>query len=420
MKKYFFSLSFLLISISLYAQKANTTKEFLDLCFGSKFKTEQAYNYCSDNFKSKVTLAQFDKSISQVRNLFGESEKFLDSCSQNRNIYCELKHSKSTIIWKVVLNADSKIEGFTIHSELPCRSEANSSLEELNYTIRELTIQSENSKVKGRLTIPKYSKQFPLVLLLQGSGKHTSKYKLGKTSYFEYLSDILAEKGIATFSLDKRTCENSLSKVTLYEEQIEDVILSARKFKNELSDSLSGLYILGHSLGANSSILASDSIHFEGIICLSSSPRYILDLMSEQLEYIESLKLSNDILELKEKTRFAQLEMTVNTPDSLLPLNVPAEYWLYLKGIDFVKKFEDNKVKTIIINGSADYQVTKKDASIWKEIESKNTKTQFVLMDGLNHLLSLEEAEMSTPSSYNRENKIDNKVIELITNFIGK
>jgi uncharacterized protein len=71
---------------------------------------------------------------------------------------------------------------------------------------KEISIVSKGVELKGTLTVPTNSKNYPLVLLIAGSGPtdRDGNQPRMKNNSFKKLSEALADKGIASVRYDKR------------------------------------------------------------------------------------------------------------------------------------------------------------------------------------------------------------------------
>ena len=106
---------------------------------------------------------------------------------------------------------------------------------------------------------------------------------------------------------------------------------------------------------------------------------------------------------------------TANTDE--LPLGLTPHYWQSLTKYNQLQVAKKLKQPILIIQGERDYQVTMTDFNLWKQNLSDNPKNHFISYPSLNHLLMKGEGK-STPTEYDKQGNVDEKIITDITNWI--
>lgn len=374
-----------------------------------------AYNLCSEELKGDLDFDAFKSAIKSVQNQVGMIQEFQMSCEDGNEVYVRAKHSLLPLNWRVVFETNgNKIIGFFVAPSIPCESDLNTFEGGIE---NELILKTETSEVKGKVLIPKNKSTFPLVLMLQGSGPHSLDYEIGPNKYFKSLAQELCKNGIGSLRLDKRTIANSLDVQTLYYEQIEDAIIGIQTCRKMLDDSISSIFVLGHSLGVASLVPVEENSDVDGLIALSGSPRSLLEIMNDQVDYLRSIDSTNYDSILDRKIDYALNSLCPESPVDSLPLSIPAEYWIYLNDLHLTKKFKKVRTRSLVITASHDYHLNENDYSIWRNISKKNKSISYYHLNGLNHLLA-ESKSMSKPSDYGNIQVIDESVVNLIISFI--
>lgn len=104
----------------------------------------------------------------------------------------------------------------------------------------------------GTLSLPDKSGPFPVVLLIQGSGRHDRDQTIGPNKPFRDLAWGFAKNGIAVLRYDKRTkvYPNYKYKNDTLQEWIIDDVLAAISLLNTIPEiNKEQIFLLGHSLG---------------------------------------------------------------------------------------------------------------------------------------------------------------------------
>jgi uncharacterized protein len=300
-----------------------------------------------------------------------------------------------------------------------------------NIIEKKIEIRSGNLTLPGILTLPANVKNAPLVILVHGSGPNDMDESLGPLKVFKDLSYGLANKGIATLRYDKRTLmfpETFMdNKYTVREEVTEDAINAVKLAKTLPGIDPGKLVILGHSLGG---VLApqivSEAKDVKGAVLFAALARPLHEVVVEQYSYIFSLdgKISPEEKTVLDsiniaKSRVDNLVAGSNIPPSLLPLELPAAYWLDLKQHDPAATASRLKKKLLIMQGERDYQVTMEDFRIFKERLGNKPTVTFKSYPKLNHAF-VEGEGKCTPEEYDRKGNVAEYVIEDIAEWVSR
>ncbi|MDA3862420.1 MAG: DUF3887 domain-containing protein [Deltaproteobacteria bacterium] len=300
---------------------------------------------------------------------------------------------------------------------------------------KKMKLGLEDWKLDGILTCPAKGKDFPVVILIHGSGPNDKDETIGKNKPFRDLAEGLASRGICIYRYEKRTKQYQnkymkklelIKRITIKDEIMDDALAIAAHFKNEDKINPAKIYLLGHSLGAYimpKLLKKSDSI--AGAIMLAGSVRPLEELYLDQVTYLAKL---DGKIDQKEKARIKKVKKQVelvkngkfdkNTSREDLPLGSFPDYFLYLKDYKPLKIISEIEIPILILQGGRDYQVTAKDEFVhWQKLAKtkKNITTQ--LFPALNHLFIAGKGK-SNPEEYQKEGHISAKVITTIHEFI--
>lgn len=157
---------------------------------------------------------------------------------------------------------------------------------------QKINIHSGNVILAGTLCLPNVTGQFPVVLLVHGSGPldRDGNMKRQKLNLFNTIAHVLAANGIASLRYDKRGCGKSSGAFisTGYSDFVEDAV----QWLNTLALSkyllANQLYILGHSEGC---IIAAQAAQrcpsVAGLILLCPYIENVESILIRQAKQIE-------------------------------------------------------------------------------------------------------------------------------------
>lgn len=250
----------------------------------------------------------------------------------------------------------------------------------------------------GILTIPKGVTNYPVVILVHGSGPADMDETVGPNKPFKDLAIGLAAKGVATIRYVKRTMvyPSLFTKTfTVKEEVLDDALAAIALARTMPGVNKSQIYLLGHSLGGMlAPRIATLAPDLTGIILVAAPARKLSDIVAEQNKYLyvtsgdtsSALRLQYQET-ANEIDRSRLLKLGDIAPDSVI-LSAPASYWVDLNVYDQLVSAKKLTKRILVIQGENDFQVSVQDFNIWKSTLSNNKNVSFKLYPDLNHLLS--------------------------------
>jgi dienelactone hydrolase len=279
----------------------------------------------------------------------------------------------------------------------------------------------------GMLTMPKTGKNFPVVILVHGSGPGDMDQTVGAVKPFKDIALGLASKGIASIRYVKRTLvypNEFVGAFTVKEETINDALTAIELTKTIPELDKKQIYVFGLSLGGMlAPRIATLSPDIKGLIMAAAPARKFTDLIVDQNRYMSGLandttKAFKDMMAKSmvaiESTRIAKLG-TVK-PDSSI-LGLPASYWVDLNAYDQVAAAKKLKQRIMIIQGGMDFQVTDTDFKLWSTALGKKSNTTLKLYPDLNHPLTV-QTEKGTAEQYKKPANVAEPVINDIAAWI--
>lgn len=285
--------------------------------------------------------------------------------------------------------------------------------------------------VPGHITLPAFPGKYPAVVLLAGSGPMDMDETLFSNKPFKDLAWGLASKGFAVLRFDKRTKFHSKKivkdrPILTTEFEVTDDALAALKvlesFREVRKDQI---FILGHGLGG---MLAPKVAKLDttvvGLIIMGGNARPLEDNIVEEVEYVYSIDgvVNNDrtkiIKKLKRMVQNVKSPvLSPATPADSLPLQVPAEYWLGLKGYNPAEAALKLKKPILVLQGERGYEVTMEDFEVWKKTLKSGPLYEFKSYPNLNHIFVSGKGK-ARPDEYRTPSHVEKEVVEDIARWM--
>jgi hypothetical protein len=352
-------------------------------------------------------------------------------------VYVTCEFEKMVLDVKVVFDAAGQVAGLFF-----APAEANPAVEYLSpnyvdpasFTEQDVTVGSGEWALPGTLTMPQGDGPFPAVVFVHGSGPNDRDETIGPNKVFRDLAGGLATRGVAVLRYEKRTRQHAdrftgavLATLTLDEETVDDAVAAAALLRQMPGIDPARVYVLGHSLGgmALPRIGAADP-QVAGLISLAGSTRPLEDIVLEQMTYLYGLDggLSADdqaaLDELAaEVARVKDPNLSPDMPAADLPLDIPAAYWLDLRGYEPAAVAAGLDIPMLILQGERDYQVTTADFEGWRTALDARADVRFILYPDLNHLFMTGEGEgKGVPAEYEVAGHVAEQVIVDIAGWV--
>ncbi|KAA6438697.1 lysophospholipase [Dyadobacter flavalbus] len=310
------------------------------------------------------------------------------------------------------------------------------------YHSENVTFENTTAKITlaGTLTLPSKKGNFPVVILISGSGPQNRDEEILGHKPFLVISDYLTRKGIAVLRFDDRGCGKSTGNfmIATSEDFATDVSSAIDYLKTRKEINKEKIGLAGHSEGG---IIApmiaskSEDVRFMVLLAAPAIPLRKMMLIQSELiarafgvpenEIVTLKTINSDIYEMisvsegtatlkADLTRYAANEKVKNVPVQLLPPGTSREQYIaaqismlssqwaqYLFRYDPATALEKVKCPVLALNGAKDLQVTSKDnlpAIRNALIKGGNEKVTVKEFPRLNHLF--QECETGSPAEY--------------------
>ena len=282
----------------------------------------------------------------------------------------------------------------------------------------EVLLKNGDIELPGTLSYPDLSKSVPLVIFVHGSGngdRDGNQGNLAKADHIKILADSLNTKGIAFYRYDKRSSNfNNFKylKKTRFVDLADDVKTAIDFFsKNKRFNSI---HLIGHSQGSLVAMLATTKSVTTYTSLAGPGTSIGTTLVTQISAQNEDLGKAAElhIKELLETDTIQEVNLfliSIFNPDTQPFL----KEWLLYDPSHEIKKLN---IPTLIINGTADSQVTEQDANLLFEAKPN---AKLVIIEKMNHLLKMVENTAENQKSYTDPNfPISVELIKEVAEFI--
>ena len=458
MNKLFFILSFFIASKILFAQQiVGSWAGELEI---QGTKLPLIFNIKQDNTNFTATFdspAQGAKDIPISETTFVNNELILNA--KNLGIHYKGSYTNDEILGtftqgKMIIPLVLKRKTVTnIGPKRPQTPKAP-----FDYTISEVLIENplEKNTLAGTLTTPKNKKEFPIVILITGSGQQNRDEELFNHKPFWVIADDFAKKGIGVLRLDDRGVGGSTNgnKNPTSENFATDISAAVNYLA---SKGYKKIGLIGHSEGGMiAPMVASNNKKVAYIISLAGPGIPIDQLLSLQANALaksngatpEEIKRSTELNQkiyqkiilssetnLQTELKILLTEEYKTFPKDKLPpedqLNkliesqcqqLTSPWFVYFLKWNADEYWSKIKIPVLALNGSLDLQVTPKEnlSGIKSNLENaKNKNFEIIELEHLNHLF--QEAKTGSVEEYSQlEQTISPIVLDKMSAWILK
>lgn len=392
----------------------------------------QAVKMFDSTLKAELPVSKLEAVWSSIESQAGAYVRLADATTEISGEYLvvlvPMEFTTAILEARVVFNSRKEISGLFFAPPVSNAYVSPSYVHTDRFTEREVQVGKGEWALPGTLTVPKLTGLLPAVVLVHGSGPNDRDETIYSSKPFRDLAQGLASMGIVVLRYDKRTLVHGAKMVqagaiTPQEETVDDAVSAVDILRLQPEVDPDRVFVLGHSLGGLlAPRIAAQASSVRGVIILAGSVRPLEDIVLEQVTYIYNLDGSltsiekQHIKELQAQiARVKDPKLTKQVASTLLPLGLPADYWLYLREYDPRGTAKTLSQPMLILQGERDYQVPIADFMLWKQLERDNIT--FKLYPDLNHLF-ISGSGISQPSEYLIPGNVSETVIVDIQSWI--
>ena len=433
MKKIFLLMALLCLSRVSYSQnvlslfnKANTFFTYME-----EAKYDSAHLCFDITEQAKISPDNLKQLWENVKTKFGKTVSFeaIQSKAQGEyfGVTIEGKFENGYQNFIVGFNKAEKIVGIIMPPNAVAYAKPSYAPDTTNYQEKSVYLTTKDHQLAAVITTPKNISNFPVVVLVHGSGPSDMDETVGANKPFKDLALGLAAKGIGTIRYVKRTViyANEFSKAfTVKEEVTDDAVAAVALAKTVSGADPKNIYLLGHSLGGMlAPQIATLAPGLNGIILAAAPARKLTDLILEQNKYFFALVKDTSAAVKKEfDGAIAEIERSKITQigsmkaDSNI-IGLPVSYWVNLNSYDQVATAKKLNKRILIVQGGNDFQVSEQDYNLWNTALSKKKNVSLKFYPELNYLLS-PQTEKGTTAQYQVPVNVSEKLVDDIALWV--
>lgn len=404
--------------------------DFFDLMDKQKFA--EAHAFFDANLQTKVPATELQKLWGELNSRYGkfESAATVQGKAQGEyfTVVIDAKFANDTQSFIMGFDKTEKIAGFFLRPKSTAAVYLNPAYADTTlYSEKEIYVKTPGHSLVGLLTTPKKAANYPIVVLVHGSGPSDMDETVGPNKPFKDLAAGLAANGIASIRYVKRTMIYSGEfggAFTVKEETIDDAQAAVALAETVPGADKKQIYLFGHSLGGMlAPKIAALTPSLKGLILAEAPARKFTDLMVEQNNYMFAAakdttqagkKQLADVIKELDRTRITQAGTM--KPDSSI-LGIPVSYWVDLNNYNQVDAAKKLNKRMLIIQGGNDFQVSQADFDIWTAALGKKNNVTLKSYPDLNHLLS-SQLEKGTVAQYQQAASVSQPLINDIVAWI--
>lgn len=395
--------------------------------FVSKPETpDELFDYVISKWKSGEVHDLYEYADSELKNLLTEEDfaylfESVSSVGGKLNEISEVESSKKDgiVTYTAVLgfdNIDSVISisfnGMKLYSFYRnIYFNKSFEIDRGDYTEKHFVLDNDGYKLNAVYTYIDDGQAHPAVLLIAGSGPSDYNETIGILTPFEDIAQGLAENGINSLRIDKRTLNYAdvFGQGGINEEYLYDCQAAIDFLKEQNTE---GLYLLGHSLGGQiASELAAADREIDGMILHNSSARHLADIACDQYTLIDPNNM-NLYIEYADAAKNASSE----SAHGYYYYGASDYYWASYNQIDTIHNIKTGSIKTLIINSTYDNQTFDADIELWKNSIGDNERIVLQIFDDTGHFgYKINTADQS---SFYRRIEFPIEIINAFSEFI--
>jgi len=378
---------------------------------------------CTEAVARQIDAAALEEAFGSMANLAGEYKSIYsvtyEAAEAMATVLTVVEYENTGISVSLTYDNSGKIRGIWFNTADTGYELTDNDI----LTEHEITVGEHD--IKGVVTLPENAENYPVAVLVQGSGASDFDETIGANKPFKEIAHYLAEKGIATVRINKRFYQKpalATNALTIWDEYMDDIYAAVEYAKANIS---SDVYVIGHSLGAMSAPKIALDNQLNGVVMLAGTIRGLEDVILDQNTML--LENSDEYSENQKKQIIKATQDGVDAVKALKEgdteavLGVPAEYWLSLRRLDTENILKNQlTVPVLALQGTADFQVyMDKDFEYMQSVLSGKDNITFKSYEGLNHLFMPQSIPGATDTSeYAAENHIPQYVLEDMAQFM--
>ncbi len=356
---------------------------------------EELFNFVTDSWKKRETDVLYEYTGSELQALMGKEDfvgvfenlsavggELLDVSEVQvipyfgTDVYTSVAEFENITLDLQVSLKQVKITGFTYNIHFKDVFEVK---HENGIVEKHFVFENDDCELNAVYTYLDDGEKHPAVLLIAGSGPNDYNETIGLLAPFQDIALGLAQRGVNSLRLDKRTLRASAAASTGLEEEYYADCRAAIEFLKE--QDITNIYLLGHSLGGQiATELAVKDSQIAGMIIFNSTPRHLADVACDQYKAMDPL---NESIYVK----YAEAAKTVREEEiqGVYYFGADDYYWATYNSLDTIANINDADIRTLIINSMNDAQIFQADMDMWNVNFAGKDNVSIHIYDDISH-----------------------------------
>ena len=375
-------------------------------------------------------LQSMEQSAGLIISQYGKAEsEYSTELIEQEGYYSFLRTMKTTkgyIRFTVTVNEDFEIAGFYA-APVPAPIKTIDYVQTEAIEEREVRFGIKDWELEGLLTLPVDHSEYPLVIIVGGSGPTDMNGTVGPNTPYKDIAQGLASKGVAVLRYNKRTAQyaskinEAMSEIkNMVEFEYVEDIFEALEYAAAIEE-VTAIFLAGHSLGGTIvPKIAAESERVDGLILLAPGVRRLAQISIDQNKYAkEHLGISDEQIEqvIQFFSMILNHELDENYP---IQAGLTAEYYYEMDNYSPIDDLSEFKKPVLVLQGEEDFQATMEgDFLPLKNRYNDDSHFTFISLDGINHLfMKVEKGVFHWTDEYNIPGFVDKRVIDQLSQWI--
>ena len=409
-----------LIAFGQAPDAAGTAKKALDLLLGGKYA--ELNQMISPSMKDSFTPANLAKLAGGMK-AWGDVKSIgqpsVSDMGPVQIVTIPVEFTSRTIDFRLPVNAEGQIAQIMM---LPGQTpwQRPDYVKPSAFQAKEVTVGTDEWKLPGTLTIPVDKRPCPAIVLVADSGPTDRDASAFALKAFRDLAEGLSSRGIAVLRFEKRT-KYYMTKMregsyTIDDEETHDALAAVALLRAQPEIDGKRIYIAGLGLGGFiAPRIAAEDPNIAGVILLNAPAKPLEDWF---VEAAESMGATGKQLELIKGQAVKVEHLDAGDADSPTLFNLPATYWLDLKGYDPAAEAKKLPAPILVLQGGRDFQVIPAEFDQWKTALAGKRNVVLKELPALNHYLVTGEGK-SAESEYRKPGHVAVEAIDEIVKFVN-
>ena len=379
------------------------------------------------NFGKDAMEKVYNSLISQYGNVL----KVLSKEEENQSGYNTYKYytefSKGYLYITIIINGESKVAGFRYeNAPIPDGKEKTPDyVDKSKYKETDITLDASPFKVDGKLVLPVDKEEFPIVIMISGSGPNDMNETIGPNAPFRDIGLGLASNGIATIRFNKTTYQEPQLFMKEGSNLKNEYFLTAEA-AYDFAKKVEGadkIILLGHSEGGYIVPEIYNIIeNADGLILLAANARKLSEVILSQTEYVYENTKTISEEQMKNAKDFYQKLINQEIPsDTQLGGVITAEYYYELDKYLPIPILQKVDIPVLISQGTEDFQVSvEKDYGLFKKELESQKNFSFRAFENLSHIFNYAKPGVyHSVNDYYVQDFVHEEVIKYLVSWIN-